>query len=157
MTTVGEFEVREGEDAAFTLAYHPTHREPNFIDDHRLRLERTADWWTEWASRGRTSDFPDPAWGDAVERSLITLKALTYAPSGGIVAALTTSLPEEIGGSRNWDYRYCWIRDATLTFYALANAGYFEEAGAFREWLLRAAAGAPEQMQIMYGINGSRI
>src|SRR3546814_13710336 len=98
----------------------------------------------------------DPVRREAVERSLITRKALTYQPSGAILAALTTSLPEEIGGVRNWDYRYCWIRDATLTLSALTNAGYFAEAGAFREWLLRAAAGAPEPMQILYGVHGGR-
>jgi GH15 family glucan-1,4-alpha-glucosidase len=117
-------------------------------------LERTEAWWREWSRRRRFPESSD--WQGAVERSLITLKCLTYHPSGGIVAAPTTSLPEQIGGVRNWDYRYCWIRDATLLLYALINAGYFEEAGAFQEWLLRAAAGAPDQMQIMYGISGER-
>ncbi|MGP1680585.1 MAG: glycoside hydrolase family 15 protein, partial [Burkholderiales bacterium] len=154
--TVAEFEVKEGDIVPFTLAYHPLHREPHFIGDAGMRLESTAAWWREWTRICQLSDFERPAWKDAVERSLITLKALSYKPSGGIVAALTTSLPEEIGGLRNWDYRYCWIRDATLTLYAFTNAGYFDEAGAFREWLLRAAAGAPDQMQIMYGVSGER-
>lgn len=156
MRTVAEFEVREGDIVPFTLAYHPLHREPHFIDDGEMRLERTAAWWREWTRICRLSEFESSTWKDAVERSLITLKALSYQPSGGIIAALTTSLPEEIGGIRNWDYRYCWIRDATLTLYAFTNAGYFDEAGAFREWMLRAAAGAPDQMQIMYGIGGER-
>lgn len=156
MRTVASFEVSEGDVVPFTLAYHPLHREPHFIGDGGLRLESTAAWWREWTRISRLSEFKSPKWKDAVERSLITLKALTYRPSGGIVAALTTSLPEEIGGIRNWDYRYCWIRDATLTLYALTNAGHFNEAGAFREWMLRAAAGAPDQMQIMYGVSGER-
>ena len=156
MHTVAEFEVKEGEVVPFTLAYHPLHREPHFIGDGETRLKHTVDWWQEWIRICQLSEFERPAWKEAVERSLITLKALSYQPSGGIVAAPTTSLPEEIGGIRNWDYRYCWIRDATLTLYALMNAGYFDEAGAFREWMLRAAAGAPDQMQIMYGIGGER-
>jgi GH15 family glucan-1,4-alpha-glucosidase len=156
MRTVAAFDVNEGDTIPFTLAYHPLHREPHFVGDASMRLERTAAWWREWTRTCQLSDFERPVWKDAVERSLITLKALSYKPSGGIVAALTTSLPEEIGGVRNWDYRYCWIRDATLTLYAFTNAGYFDEAGAFREWLLRAAAGAPNQMQIMYGVGGER-
>lgn len=156
MHTIAEFEVREGDAIPFTLAYHPVHREPHFIDDATMRLESTLAWWREWIRICQLDEFDDPVWRDAVERSLITLKCLSYRPSGGIVAALTTSLPEEIGGVRNWDYRYCWIRDATLTLYAFTNAGHFDEAGAFREWLLRTAAGAPEQMQIMYGAAGER-
>jgi GH15 family glucan-1,4-alpha-glucosidase len=154
LRTVADFAVLEGETVPFTLAYHPVHREPHFIDDARLRLERTEIWWQDWARSCRLGDFEDSAWRDAVERSLVTLKALTYRQSGGIVAAPTTSLPESFGGSRNWDYRYCWIRDASLTLHALTNAGYFEEAEAFRDWMLRAAAGAPDQMQIMYGVSG---
>jgi GH15 family glucan-1,4-alpha-glucosidase len=154
MRTLAAFTVGEGETVPFTFAYHPHHLPPRFTEDRRLVLERTRAWWRAWSGR---CGFAGPDhWRDAVERSLITLKCLTYQPSGGIVAALTTSLPEELGGVRNWDYRYCWIRDATLLLYALINAGYFEEAGAFREWLLRAAAGAPDQMQIMYGISGER-
>lgn len=156
MRTVAEFDVKEGDIVPFTLAYHPLHREPHFIGDAGMRLEQTVAWWRQWANICRLSEFESPAWKDAVERSLVTLKALSYQPSGGIVAAPTTSLPEEIGGIRNWDYRYCWIRDAALTLYALMNTGYFDEAGAFREWLLRAAAGAPDQMQIMYAVGGER-
>lgn len=156
LRTVATFDVKKGDSVPFTLAYHPLHREPHFIGDAAMRLEQTASWWEQWTRTCRLSEFEHPAWRDAVERSLITLKALSYRPSGGIIAALTTSLPEQIGGIRNWDYRYCWIRDATLTLYALINAGYFEEADAFRQWLLRAAAGAPEQMQIMYGVSGER-
>jgi GH15 family glucan-1,4-alpha-glucosidase len=156
MHTVSEFEVKTGDVVPFTLAYHPLHREAHFVGDAVMRLEQTIVWWKKWSSVCRLSNLEKPAWEEAVERSLVTLKALTYQPSGGIIAALTTSLPEEIGGIRNWDYRYCWIRDATLTLYALTSAGYFDEAGAFREWLLRAAAGAPDQMQIMYGVSGER-
>lgn len=156
LRTVAEFEVGEGDWVPFTLAYHPQHREPHFIDDARIRLEQTEAWWRGWTAACQACDEEIGPFRLALERSLITLKALTYQPTGAIVAALTTSLPEEIGGIRNWDYRYCWIRDATLTLYALTNAGYFAEAGAFREWLLRAAAGAPDQMQIMYGVAGER-
>jgi GH15 family glucan-1,4-alpha-glucosidase len=156
MRTIAEFDVIKGDVIPFTLAYHPLHRDPHFIGDAELRLERTSAWWREWTAISRLSEFENSTWKDAVERSLVTLKALSYQPTGGIVAALTTSLPEEIGGSRNWDYRYCWIRDATLTLYAFMNAGYFDEAGAFREWLLSVAAGAPDQMQIMYGVSGER-
>ncbi|MEX2494797.1 MAG: glycoside hydrolase family 15 protein [Woeseia sp.] len=154
--TVAEFEVSGGGAVPFTFAYHPLHREPHFTGDASVRLEQTALWWREWTRGCPLSEFENPRWKEAVERSLITLKALSYVPSGGIVAAPTTSLPEEIGGERNWDYRYCWIRDATLTLYALTNAGYFEEAGAFREWILRADAGSPDQMQVMYGVSGER-
>jgi GH15 family glucan-1,4-alpha-glucosidase len=115
-------------------------------------LECTIRWWLDWSAK---CTYSGP-WGDAVRRSLITLKALTYSPTGGIVAAPTTSLPEEIGGVRNWDYRYCWIRDATLTLYSLLSSGYVEEAVAWRRWLLRSAAGRPEEMQIMYGLAGER-
>ncbi|MGE4218042.1 MAG: glycoside hydrolase family 15 protein [Alphaproteobacteria bacterium] len=156
MQTVGTFEVTAGETVPFTLAYHPLYAEPHFIGDGELRMEHTAAWWRDWSRMCKLDGLGNDRWRDAVERSLVTLKGLTYRPSGGIVAALTTSLPEELGGVRNWDYRYCWIRDATLTLYALTNAGQFEEAGAFREWLLRAAAGAPDQMQIMYGVSGER-
>jgi GH15 family glucan-1,4-alpha-glucosidase len=157
MTTCADFTVGEGQYVPFTLAYHPSQIEPCFIGDRQIALARTADWWREWSSRccNLGSSVP-PEWKDAVIRSLITLKAMTFQPSGGLVAAPTTSLPEQIGGTRNWDYRFCWIRDATLTLYAFLNSGYFEEARAFREWLLRAAAGHPEQMQIMYGVGGER-
>ncbi len=118
----------------------------------RLRLRDTEKFWTEWSAKCR----PAGEWTEAVRRSVMTLKALTYAPTGGIVAAPTTSLPEELGGERNWDYRYCWLRDATLTLLGAMHAGYYEEAQAWREWLLRAVAGSPDQLQIMYGIGGER-
>lgn len=120
---------------------------PKLIDPHKA-LKHTLTDWAKWAARctyhGRHRE--------AVLRSLITLKALTYAPTGGIVAALTTSLPEEIGGVRNWDYRYCWLRDSTLTLAAMISVGYMEEAAAWRDWLLRAVAGDPADLQIMYGL-----
>jgi GH15 family glucan-1,4-alpha-glucosidase len=150
--TVAEFTVGAGETASFVLAYGASHlAAPEPIDPLRAMRE-TERFWREWASRSRSHGEFD----EAVMRSLITLKALTYAPTGGIVAAPTTSLPERIGGIRNWDYRFCWLRDATLTLLALMNAGYYEEAIAWREWLLRAAAGAPSQLQIMYGLAGER-
>ena len=120
--------------------------------DAEAALLRTSQWWRRWS--GRCSY--EGEWTELVQRSAITLKALTYAPPGGIVAAATTSLPEDLGGVRNWDYRYCWIRDATLTLYALLSSGYRSEARAWREWLLRAAAGHPSEMQIMYGLAGER-
>ena len=116
----------------------------------RQRVEETEEWWLTWSSRRR----PLGQWDDAIERSLVVLKGLTYAPSGGIVAAATTSLPEAIGGPRNWDYRYCWLRDATFSLLSLMGAGYTDEARAWRDWLLRAVAGKPEQAQIMYGPTG---
>src|SRR6202042_2396857 len=120
--------------------------------DPTASLEATEKFWKQWSSKCR----PAGEWSDAVRRSVITLKALTYGPTGGIVAAPTASLPEQIGGERNWDYRYCWLRDATLTLLTVMHAGYYEEAQAWREWLLRAVAGSPEQVQIMYGIAGER-
>jgi GH15 family glucan-1,4-alpha-glucosidase len=156
MTTCADFTVEEGQSVPFTLAYHPSQRQPCFIDDRQVVLDQTANWWREWCGRCNLASSAPPEWRDAVTRSLITLKAMTFQPSGGLVAAPTTSLPEQIGGTRNWDYRFCWIRDATLTLYAMLNSGYFEEAEAFREWLLRAAAGHPEQLQIMYGLGGER-
>ncbi len=116
------------------------------------RSPTTEKYWREWSAKCR----PAGRWTEAVKRSVITLKALTYAPTGGIVAAPTTSLPEQLGGKRNWDYRYCWLRDATLTLLGAMHAGYYEEARAWREWLLRAVAGSPDQLQIMYGIGGER-
>src|SRR6185369_9960443 len=112
----------------------------------------TEAFWREWAAQSQSPS----EWSEAVIRSLITLKALTYAPTGGLVAAPTTSLPEQFGGSRNWDYRFCWLRDATLTLLALMNAGYYGEARAWRDWLTRAVAGRPEQMDVMYGVAGER-
>jgi GH15 family glucan-1,4-alpha-glucosidase len=152
LTTVAEFTVGAGESVPFVLTWHVSYeRAPRAIDPHRAAAE-TAAWWREWSSRCSY----EGEWRDAVERSLIVLKALTYAPTGGIVAAATTSLPEQLGGGRNWDYRYCWVRDATFTLYALMTAGYTEEARAWRDWLVRAVAGRPEQMQIMYGVAGER-
>jgi GH15 family glucan-1,4-alpha-glucosidase len=152
LTTVGDFEVGAGEAVTFVLTHGPSHRPPPKAVDPESALEHTERFWSEWAARAR----PDGQWNDAVMRSLVTLKALTFAPTGGMVAAPTTSLPEDLGGVRNWDYRFCWLRDATLTLLALMNAGFFNEARAWREWLLRAAAGAPAQLQIMYGLAGER-
>jgi GH15 family glucan-1,4-alpha-glucosidase len=150
--TLAEFTVAEGERAPFMLTWHASHRPaPRRIDPVRA-LGDTEAWWGEWASR---IDY-NGGWQDAVIRSLLTLKALTYAPTGGIVAAPTTSLPEQLGGVRNWDYRYCWLRDATFTLSALMLAGLADEARAWREWLLRAVAGQPRQMQILYGVAGER-
>jgi GH15 family glucan-1,4-alpha-glucosidase len=152
MTTVADFEVAEGNTIPFVLTYGPSHLPlPDPIDPAHA-LQDTEDFWLDWCSRCTY----DGDYRDLVMRSLITLKALTYAPTGGIVAAPTTSLPEKLGGSRNWDYRYCWLRDATFTLLALMNSGYTEEASAWHGWLLRAAAGAPANMQIMYGIHGRR-
>ena len=150
--TVAEFSVREGERIPFVLTWFPSHEEQPRAINPEQSLEETETFWTEWASPCRTQG----PWREAVVRSLVTLKGLTYAPTGGIVAAATTSLPEEIGGVRNWDYRYCWLRDATFTLYGLVEAGYLEEAHAWRDWLLRAVAGSPAQMQIMYGVQGER-
>jgi GH15 family glucan-1,4-alpha-glucosidase len=145
------FVIRAGERLPFVLDYYASHEHPpeHPLDAER-ELERTERYWREWA---RWCRYEGP-YRDAVVRSLLTLKALTYHPTGGIVAAPTTSLPEDLGGVRNWDYRYCWLRDASLTLDALTLAGYLDEAEAWREWLLRAAAGAPEQIQIMYGVAG---
>ena len=152
LTTVADFCVEEGQTLPFVLSHQASHLplQPP-IDPHRT-LELSEGFWRDWLARGRA---PGP-YSEAVQRSLITLKALTYAQTGGVVAAPTTSLPEEIGGERNWDYRFCWIRDATLTLLALMNAGHFEEASAWRDWLMRAVAGDPADMQIMYGLSGER-
>jgi len=152
MTTVGEFTVLRGETIPLVLPYARLHHTVVVPPDPTASLEATEKFWKEWTAICR----PAGEWSDAVSRSMITLKALTYAPTGGIVAAPTTSLPEMIGGERNWDYRFCWLRDATLTLLAAMHAGYYEEAEAWREWLLRAVAGSPEQLQIMYGIGGER-
>jgi GH15 family glucan-1,4-alpha-glucosidase len=151
--TVGEFEVAAGETVAFVMSYSPSHCESPEPLDAQAALQATVEFWREWSVKCRHKG----PYRDAVVRSLITLKALIYAPTGGIVAAATTSLPEQIGGVRNWDYRYCWLRDATFTLLALMNAGYFEEAQAWRGWLVRALAGAPTQAQIMYGVAGERL
>jgi GH15 family glucan-1,4-alpha-glucosidase len=153
LATEAEFFVAEGEKKAFVLSWHPSHEKPPEPIDALRALERTELFWREWCSR---CNFQGE-WREAVMRSLITLKALTFAPTGGIVAAATTSLPEQLGGVRNWDYRYCWIRDATFTLLAMMEAGYTEEASAWSMWLLRAVAGDPSQLQIMYGAGGERM
>ena len=150
--TVGEFTVGPGETVPFTLTYMPSHLPAPAAENPLDQLCATQRFWLDWTAKSRVSG----PWADTVNRSLITLKALTYARTGGMVAAPTTSLPENIGASRNWDYRFCWLRDATLTLLALMNSGHLEEAQAWREWLLRAAAGKPSQLQIMYGIAGER-
>jgi len=152
LRTTASFEVHAGEAIPFVLTYGPSHRGPPDAIDPFTALSSTEAFWREWVGRCKEAG----PWSEAVKRSLITLKALTYAPTGGIVAAATASLPEQIGGSRNWDYRFCWLRDATLTLLALMDAGFFDEARAWRDWLLRAVAGSPNQMQIMYGLAGER-
>lgn len=152
MTTVAEFEVGEGDQIPFVMTYGPSHLPVPEAIDPIAALKDTEDFWAEWSGRCTYQG----EYRELVMRSLITLKALTFAPSGGIVAAPTTSLPEKLGGSRNWDYRFCWLRDATFTLFALMNNGYTEEAAAWHDWLLRAVAGNPASMQIMYGIYGER-
>jgi GH15 family glucan-1,4-alpha-glucosidase len=151
-TTVGEFAIEQDESVPFTLTHFPSYDTPPTSLDPAAACETTTASWREWSSRSSYRG----EWPEIVQRSLITLKALTYAPTGGTVAAATTSLPEQPAGSRNWDYRFCWLRDATFTLYALLIAGYEEEASAWREWLLRAAAGRPEDLQILYGVAGER-
>ncbi|MGI5324129.1 glycoside hydrolase family 15 protein [Actinomadura nitritigenes] len=152
MSTVGEFAVSAGDRVPFVLTYKPSHEpRPREVDPEQA-LRDTEAFWAEWTSGFRY----DGRWDAAVRRSLITLKGLTYHPTGGIVAAATTSLPEQLGGPRNWDYRFCWLRDATFTLQALLGTGFVEEARAWREWLLRAVAGDPADLQIMYGIDGTR-
>jgi GH15 family glucan-1,4-alpha-glucosidase len=152
LTTVAQFTVKRGQHIPFVLTWFASHEEPPraIHADHALR--DTEEFWARWSNccHRKTS------WDEALVRSLVVLKGLTYAPTGGLVAAATTSLPEEIGGVRNWDYRYCWLRDATFTLIAFMNAGYKQEATQWREWLLRAIAGEPSQMQIMYGVHGER-
>jgi GH15 family glucan-1,4-alpha-glucosidase len=150
--TVADFTVVEGQTVSFNLTWSPTHRARSFDQDWHQSLPATEKWWKRWA--GRCTYHGE--WRDAVVRSLLTLKALTYRPTGAIVAAPTTSLPERIGGIRNWDYRYCWLRDATFTLYALLTGGYIKEAKDWREWLVRAVAGTPSEIQIMYGLRGER-
>jgi GH15 family glucan-1,4-alpha-glucosidase len=147
-----EFTVSARQRIPFVLTYHrSTERTPPAIDPERA-LQMTSAWWRRWSARARSGG----EWDDLVHRSAITLKALTYEPTGGMIAAPTTSLPERIGGVRNWDYRFCWLRDATFSLYALLTLGYEAEARAWREWLVRAVAGAPNRMQIMYGPQGER-
>ena len=152
LRTVAEFTVTAGERVPFELVWAPTYEPEPAAGDPDESLRHTEDWWSEWSGRCTFRG----EWDEAVLRSLITLKALTYAPTGGIVAAPTTSLPEHIGGVRNWDYRYCWLRDATFTLYALMVGGYTDEASAWREWLINAVAGTPSTLQIMYGVGGER-
>jgi GH15 family glucan-1,4-alpha-glucosidase len=150
--TVGDFTVARGESASFILTWHPSHRDQAPPLEAQAAVANTVRWWKRWARR---CTYRGP-WREAVMRSLLTLKALTFTPTGGIVAAATTSLPEQPGGVRNWDYRYCWLRDATFALYALLTNGYRTEARAWREWLLRAVAGKAEQLNIMYGLAGER-
>ncbi len=152
MTTVAEFSIEAGQVASFMLTYHESHLPPPRPADCRFVVADTERHWTAWSKRCTYHG----EWREAVVRSLLTLKSLTYHPTGGIVAAPTTSLPETLGGGRNWDYRYCWLRDATLTLQSLMTAGYRAEAGAWRDWLLRAVAGDPSKLQIMYGPAGER-
>jgi GH15 family glucan-1,4-alpha-glucosidase len=152
LTTVGDFTVSAGQTVSFILTHGLSHLPPPKPVDPYWALEITDKFWTDWSSKCHG----DRACPEPVTRSLLTLKALTYAPTGGIVAAPTTSLPEQLGGERNWDYRFCWLRDATLTLLALMNADYYQEAHEWREWLYRAVAGSPDQIQIMYGIAGER-
>ncbi|WP_406841188.1 glycoside hydrolase family 15 protein [Streptomyces sp. AHU1] len=152
LTTYADFTVAPGERVAFTVSWEPSHKQPPPLPEPEQSLEATEEFWRDWVDQ---CTYHGP-YREAVVRSLITLKALTYAPTGGIVAAPTTSLPEEIGGVRNWDYRYTWLRDAAITLSSLLRTGYREEARAWREWLLRAVAGDPENLQIMYGIAGER-
>ncbi len=151
--TLADFTVRQGDRVAFVLSWAPSHDPGMEYADPEQALSATTDFWTGWCAGAAYQTGPYDA---AVDRSLITLKALTYEPTGGIVAAATTSLPEEIGGVRNWDYRYCWLRDATYTLQALLAAGFRSEAGAWRDWLLRSIAGQPEALQILYSIDGTR-
>jgi GH15 family glucan-1,4-alpha-glucosidase len=153
--TLADFTVAAGDTVPFLLRWHPSHEAPPPPIDADAAVADTDAWWTEWSGRAKLR-LDEDRWRDTVLRSVITLKALTYAPTGGIVAAATTSLPEKIGGVRNWDYRYCWLRDATFTLYSLMLAGYVEEATAWRDWLLRAVAGEPSKLQIMYGPAGER-
>jgi len=152
LTTTAAFTVGAGQRVPFTLTFHPSHLGGTHILDSASALADTEAWWHDWAKR---CTYHGP-YRPQVVRSLVTLKALTYGPTGGIVAAPTTSLPEHLGGVRNWDYRFCWLRDATLALLALVNCGYTDEAGAWRRWLLRTVAGTPGSTQIMYGIGGER-
>lgn len=152
LTTLAEFQVSKGKRVWFTLTYGLSHLEDPAAIDVDQAFKETERFWQNWTDQLQY----EGKYREIVERSLITLKAMTYMPTGGIVAATTTSLPEFIGGTRNWDYRYCWLRDTTFTLLALANAGYFEEAAAWQDWLLRALAGSPDQVQIMYGLSGER-
>jgi GH15 family glucan-1,4-alpha-glucosidase len=152
LTTVAEFTAAKGDRVPFVLTWFAPHQPPPRAINFEHALRDTENFWNKWV---KPCSYSGP-WKEAVMRSLITLKGLTYAPTGGLVAALTTSLPEAIGGVRNWDYRYCWLRDATFTLITLMQVGYYDEAKSWREWLLRAIAGSAAQMQIMYGVHGER-
>ena len=152
MKTEAEFTVAEGQEVSFDLTWYPSHSpEPKPVNVG-VAIQKTEKWWREWSDRCTYQG----KWRDAVLRSLITLKALTFLPTGGIVAAPTTSLPELLGGVRNWDYRFCWVRDATFALQSLLSAGYLDEAREWREWLLRAVAGSPSELNIVYGLHGER-
>jgi GH15 family glucan-1,4-alpha-glucosidase len=152
LATVAEFNVVQGECVPFVLTHVPSHSQTPWVPDWRAALRQTEAFWRGWSAR---CTYTGP-WREAVQRSLLTLKTMTYAPTGGIVAAPTTSLPEQLGGQRNWDYRYCWLRDATGTLLALMSAGYLDEARAWRAWLQRSVAGSPDQIQTVYGVAGER-
>jgi GH15 family glucan-1,4-alpha-glucosidase len=152
LKTEAQFMVEEGQKSSFNLTWYPSNHEEPEREDLDSAIGDTETWWREWSNRCTYQGN----WRDAVLRSLITLKSLTFLPTGGIVAAATTSLPEALGGVRNWDYRFCWVRDATLTLQALLNAGYMDEAYAWREWMLRAVAGSPADLNIVYGVRGER-
>jgi GH15 family glucan-1,4-alpha-glucosidase len=152
LTTVAEFTVAKGDRVPFVLTWFASHRDPPRKINPEHALRDTETFWNDWAKQFQS----ESKWRDAVMRSLIVLKGLTYAPTGGLVAALTTSLPEQIGGVRNWDYRFCWLRDAALILLVLMRAGYRDEATSWRQWLLRAIAGSPAQMQTIYGVRGER-
>jgi GH15 family glucan-1,4-alpha-glucosidase len=154
LRTVAEFAIDAGEEIPFALTWSPSFRMIPDSADAASTIEEASAGWQEWAKSHKSEGSGE--WSAAVLRSLITLKALAHRETGGIVAAATTSLPEQLGGPRNWDYRFCWLRDGTLTLYALLNSGFLDEAAAWRDWLLRAVAGSPVQMQIMYGIAGER-
>jgi GH15 family glucan-1,4-alpha-glucosidase len=154
MRTISEFTIEEGERVPFALTWYPSHEDPPARIDPEIALAETESFWREWNTKC-TVDL-EPEWRDLIHRSLMVLKTLIYAPTGGIVAAPTTSLPEWIGGVRNWDYRYCWLRDATLTLLSLLQAQHIDEAMEWRRWLLRAVAGDPSDLQIMYGVAGER-
>ncbi|HEX3727918.1 MAG TPA: glycoside hydrolase family 15 protein, partial [Pirellulales bacterium] len=152
LTSVADFRVSAGQRVTFAMTWFPSHREMPASINAAQALDETDRSWQQWSARS----VPDGAWRETIIRSLITLKALTYAPTGGIVAAPTMALPEQLGSTRNWDYRFCWLRDATFALLALLSAGYVDEAQAWREWLLRAVAGDPSQLQIVYGLRGER-
>ncbi|ARP97797.1 glycoside hydrolase family 15 protein [Pseudorhodoplanes sinuspersici] len=152
LATTAQFDVAAGQSIAFVMSYGPSHLPAPAPLDWRPMLERTESFWRNWSAKSTYKG----EWNGAVQRSLLTLKALSFSETGGFVAAPTTSLPEQLGGPRNWDYRYCWVRDATMTLMAMMSAGYVEEARAWRDWLLRSAAGSPDQTQIMYGLGGER-